>query len=90
MQNILFISFLITVFIANSIFRKKNFFSNYSGEIHQTLTGKSNVPLSGGIFILLFMFTLLLENYGNFTFFFNFNFFARLSIGHKNISLTKN
>jgi UDP-N-acetylmuramyl pentapeptide phosphotransferase/UDP-N-acetylglucosamine-1-phosphate transferase len=69
MQNILFISFLITVFIANSIFKKKNFFSNYSGEIHQTLTGKSNVPLSGGIFILLFMLTLFLENYSNFAFF---------------------
>ena len=69
MQSILFISFLITVFIANSIFKKKKIFSNHSGEIHQTLTGKSNVPLSGGIFILLFMLTLLLENYSNFTFF---------------------
>ena len=69
MQNILFISLLVIFFFLNLVLKKKKFFSNYSGEIHQILTGEKNVPLSGGIFIILFVFILILESYNYFAFF---------------------
>ena len=50
---IFFIFFLI--FFLNNFFLKKNLISNYSGQLHQTFTGKEKVPLSGGIFIFIFI-----------------------------------
>lgn len=79
MQIILFIGILIFTFMVNSIFKKKNFFSSYTGETHQTLAGKKNVPLSGGIFILLFVFASILENH-NFLFFYDFYIYSIFSI----------
>ena len=66
MQNILFISLLVIFFFLNLIFKKNKFFPNYSGDIHQTLTGEKNIPLSGGIFILLFVLILIVEVYNYF------------------------
>ena len=42
------------IYLVNNFFLKKNLISNYSGQLHQTFTGKEKVPLSGGIFILIF------------------------------------
>ncbi len=69
MENFLFIGLLIFVFTLNSFFKKKNFFSSYTGESHQAFAGKKNVPLSGGIFILLSIFVVFLSNHNYFSFF---------------------
>jgi UDP-N-acetylmuramyl pentapeptide phosphotransferase/UDP-N-acetylglucosamine-1-phosphate transferase len=74
MQYILFISLLIAFIILNLIFKKMKLFSSYSGEVHQTLTGKKTVPLSGGIFIFLFAFVAFFENYNLFSFYLFFIF----------------
>ena len=34
-------------------FQKKGIFLNYSGDIHQSFSNKKNVPLAGGLFILI-------------------------------------
>ncbi len=49
----IFFIFLL-IYLINNLFLKKNLISNYSGQLHQTFTGKEKVPLSGGIFILIF------------------------------------
>ena len=69
---IFFIFFLI--FIINNFFYKKNFFSNYSGQLHQTFTGKEKVPLSGGIFIFIFI-PFVFYNFGYLYIFFIFLIF---------------
>ena len=74
MQIILFIGLLIFVFTVNLIFKKKFFFSSYTGKTHQTLAGKKNVPLSGGIFIFLFVLASLLDSHNFFSFFIFFIF----------------
>ena len=74
MQIILFIGLLIFVFTINSILKKKFLFSSYTGKAHQTLAGKKNVPLSGGIFIFLFVFVSLLESNNFFSLFIFFIF----------------
>ena len=63
MQNILFIISLIIIFVINLFFLKNKFFSSYSGEKHQTLAGKKNIPLSGGIFVFLFISIFLLQSF---------------------------
>ena len=63
MQNILFINSLIFVFVINLLFLKNKLFSSYSGEKHQTLAGKKNIPLSGGIFVFLFISVFLLQSF---------------------------
>ena len=34
-------------------FKKKNFFSNYSGDNHQLFSNEKNIPLVGGIFLII-------------------------------------
>ena len=49
--------FLIPFFIYffNKFFLKKKILKNFSGELHQKLFGKKNVPLVGGIFLILLL-----------------------------------
>ena len=35
------------------IFKKKGIFLNYSGDVHQSFSNKKNIPLAGGLFILI-------------------------------------
>ena len=50
---IFFSVYLLLVIILSLIFKKKSMFLNYSGDIHQSFSNKKNVPLSGGIFMLI-------------------------------------
>ena len=43
-------------------FKKKKYFSNYSGDIHQIFSNKKNIPLIGGIFLII---PILSINYQN-------------------------
>ncbi len=49
----LFSIYLLLVFLCAYIFKKKGLLLNYSGESHQSFSNKKNVPLSGGIFMLI-------------------------------------
>jgi UDP-N-acetylmuramyl pentapeptide phosphotransferase/UDP-N-acetylglucosamine-1-phosphate transferase len=54
------IIFLI-IYLINNFFFKKNLLLNYSGQIHQIFTGIKKVPLTGGIFILIFSSIILFK-----------------------------
>ena len=52
-----------SVVVILSIYFKKNFFfSNYTGDKHQLFSNQKNIPLSGGIFLLL---PIILVNFNN-------------------------
>tara|TARA_X000000950_G_scaffold10477_1_gene11487 strand:+ start:1389 stop:2408 length:1020 start_codon:yes stop_codon:yes gene_type:complete len=50
---IFFYIYLLLVTLLSFIFKKKGIFLNYSGDIHQSFSNKKNVPLAGGLFILV-------------------------------------
>ncbi len=50
---IFFSIYLTIVFLCSLMIKKKGLFLNYTGENHQSFSNKSNVPLSGGIFLLV-------------------------------------
>jgi UDP-N-acetylmuramyl pentapeptide phosphotransferase/UDP-N-acetylglucosamine-1-phosphate transferase len=54
MQYILFFSLVVSFYFLNNIFIKKKILPNFSGETHQLYVGEKNIPLSGGLFLLLF------------------------------------
>ena len=58
----LFYSFLI--FIISFYLKKKNYFSNYTGDNHQMFTNDKNIPLVGGISLII---PVLLVNPYNYT-----------------------
>lgn len=74
--------FVALIFIVNFILLKKKLLLNNTGKFHQSYTNNYIVPLSGGIFILIFLF-FFVENY-LFLFFifilFNLGFLADLNI----------
>ena len=43
-------------------FKKKNFFSNYSGDNHQLFSNEKNIPLVGGIFLIIPMLFISYQN----------------------------
>jgi len=57
--NLIFIPFALLI---NYFIIKKNFLVNYSGQNHQLYTAQKNVPISGGIILLIFF----LINYQNY------------------------
>ena len=61
-MNYLFF-FLIPIFIYlfNSYFIKNKYLLNFSGETHQKFLGTTKVPLSGGVFLILFLSIILIE-----------------------------
>ena len=64
MTNSLFhITLIIFIFLINYLFKKKNILTNNTGQAHQSFTLKEQVPLSGGLFLLIF-------------FYFNYDFFS--------------
>ncbi len=50
---IFFYIYLLLVILLSFALKKKGVFLNYSGDFHQTFSNKKNVPLSGGLFILI-------------------------------------
>ena len=44
---------MLFVTILSLVFKKKGILLNYSGDIHQSFSNKKNVPLAGGLFILI-------------------------------------
>ena len=50
---IFFYIYLLLVTLLSLIFKKKGILLNYSGDIHQSFSNKKNIPLAGGLFILI-------------------------------------
>ena len=50
---IFFYIYLLLVILLPFIFKKKGIFLNYSGDMHQSFSNKKDVPLAGGLFILI-------------------------------------
>ncbi len=50
---IFFYVYLLVVVLLSLIFKKRGILLNYSGDIHQSFSNKKNVPLAGGLFILV-------------------------------------
>ena len=45
--------YLLLVTILSLIFKKRGMLLNYSGDVHQSFSNKKNIPLTGGLFILI-------------------------------------
>ena len=50
---IFFYTYLLLVILLSLIFKKKGILLNYSGDIHQSFSNKKNIPLTGGLFVLI-------------------------------------
>tara|TARA_B100000579_G_C22814368_1_gene846995 strand:- start:288 stop:1319 length:1032 start_codon:yes stop_codon:yes gene_type:complete len=48
--------FIVLIFVINFLLKKKNLLSNNTGQLHQTYVQEYYVPLSGGLFILIFFY----------------------------------
>ena len=48
-----FYIYLLLVVLLSLLFKKRGLFLNYSGDIHQSFSNKKNIPLAGGLFILI-------------------------------------
>ena len=62
-NSLFYITLIIFIFLINYLFKKKNILTNNTGQAHQSFTLKEQVPLSGGLFLLIF-------------FYFNYDFFS--------------
>ena len=52
MELILIFILSICTYFLSIFFKKKNYITNFSGDLHQKFIGESNIPLLGGFFIL--------------------------------------
>jgi len=50
---IFFYIYLLLVTLLSLIFKKNGILLNYSGDVHQSFSNKKNIPLAGGLFILI-------------------------------------
>ena len=50
---IFFYVYLLLVILLSLIFKKRGIFLNYSGDVHQSFSNKKNIPLVGGLFLLI-------------------------------------
>ena len=50
----IYILSIITIYFINFLFKKKALLINNTGQPHQTLSEENNVPLTGGIFLIIF------------------------------------
>lgn len=55
MNYIIFFLIPFLIHFLNSYFVKNKNFLNFSGETHQKILGKKNIPLTGGIFLIIFL-----------------------------------
>ena len=80
MKILIFAFSTILIIFFTNYFLKLKLFHNYNGQAHQKFLGNEEIPLTGGIYLLIisllifFKFSLLV------CFFFNRNFFYRFSI----------
>ena len=58
----LFLTYTIFVVLVSFFLKKKKFFLNYTGDKHQLFSNKKNIPLVGGIFLII---PLIFINYQN-------------------------
>ena len=63
---IFFYVYLILVTLFSLILKNRGVFLNYSGEIHQSFSNKRNIPLTGGLFILVIIVFFLNNLFLNF------------------------
>ena len=49
-----YLIFVMLIFLINFFFKKKEYLANNTGQFHQKLSEENRVPLTGGIFILIF------------------------------------
>ena len=49
-----YLIFIILIFLINFFFKEKKYLANNTGQFHQKLSEENRVPLTGGIFILIF------------------------------------
>ena len=49
-------TYSILIIIINFILKKKGMLLNFTGKLHQTYNNNHQVPLTGGIFILIFFY----------------------------------
>ena len=45
--------YLLLVTLLSLIFKKRGILLNYSGDVHQSFSNRKNIPLTGGLFILI-------------------------------------
>ena len=57
-----YLIYTILIVIINSYFKKKLFLSNYTGDIHQLFSNYKNIPLLGGLFLII---PIILINFKN-------------------------
>ena len=57
-----FLLYFLTIIFFAIYFKKKKYLSNYSGDNHQLFTNEKNIPLVGGIFLVI---PILSINYNN-------------------------
>ena len=50
---IFFYIYLLIIILMSLIFKKKGILLNYSGDVHQSFSNKKNIPLTGGLFMLI-------------------------------------
>ncbi len=76
-MSIFFIIFLslLGFYYINNFFKKENILNNYRGEKHQKFLGPKNIPLSGGIFLIISIF-ILFHSYDYFLLIFIFLIFC--------------
>ena len=48
-----FLIYIVSVIFLTFYLKKKKLFSNYTGEHHQLFSNQKNIPLVGGIFLLI-------------------------------------
>ena len=74
----------VIIYFFNTFIIKNRYFLNFSGEIHQKILGTKKTPLSGGIFLIIFLSIILIErdqiSYVFFIFIFILGLFSDLKI----------
>ena len=61
MNYLFFFLVPVLIYCINFYIVKSRYFLNFSGENHQKILGAKNTPLSGGIFLILFLSIIFLE-----------------------------
>ena len=64
-MSYLFLVYSIFAILSSLYLKKKKLFSNYTGDDHQLFSNKENIPLVGGMFLIV---PIILINQGNATY----------------------
>ncbi len=62
-MELIFLLYFLTIIFFSYYFKGKKYFSNYSGDNHQLFSNEKNIPLVGGMFLVM---PIILINYHNF------------------------